>query len=61
MWRAWVGRWRLRNVQTPLRRVLETMLISGSFAVVGFWLSYVTRSCKTKPKDVRAPAVDSGC
>ena len=44
-----ITKFRLKHVQTAWRRMFETVLISSSFAVIGFWLSYATRSCQPKP------------
>jgi len=50
-----VRRWRLKRVQSAGRRMFETILIASSFAVIGFWVSWLTRSCKQQPHEVQSP------
>jgi len=39
--------------------MLETILISSSFAVIGFWASYATASCQPKNETLYAKSLVS--
>lgn len=45
-----ISRFRMRHLDTPLRKMLEAMLIATSFAAICFAASYAFRDCKAKPK-----------